>query len=83
MRTSPSLTRRVALGAALLLGLSSTALAEEPIRIGLVTALSGQSAKSGEAISREIGLAIDEINANGGVLGRPLELVARDDEANP
>ncbi|MDR7039691.1 branched-chain amino acid transport system substrate-binding protein [Methylobacterium sp. BE186] len=57
--------------------------AAEPVRIGLVTALSGQSAKSGEAISRGIGLAIDEINAKGGVLGRPLELVARDDEANP
>ncbi|MER2268958.1 ABC transporter substrate-binding protein [Methylobacterium oxalidis] len=57
--------------------------AADPVKIGLVTALSGQSAKSGEAISRGIGLAIDEINAKGGVLGRPLELVARDDEANP
>lgn len=88
IRPRPSPTRRAALGVALLLGVSgvsgvSTALAEDPIRIGLVTALSGQSAKSGEAISRGIGLAIDEINAAGGVLGRPLELVARDDEANP
>jgi branched-chain amino acid transport system substrate-binding protein len=84
-RALPHLTRRLALGACLLLGLplASRARAEEPIRIGLVTALSGQSAKSGEAISRGIGLAIDEINAGGGVLGRPLELVARDDEANP
>jgi branched-chain amino acid transport system substrate-binding protein len=83
-RSTP-LTRRLALGACLALGLSvsGTARAAEPIRIGLVTALSGQSAKSGEAISRGIGLAIDEINAGGGVLGRPLELVARDDEANP
>ena len=84
-RVLPPLTRRLALGACLLLGLplADPARAAEPIRIGLVTALSGQSAKSGEAISRGIGLAIDEINAGGGVLGRPLELVARDDEANP
>ncbi|MDV2983823.1 UNVERIFIED_CONTAM: ABC transporter substrate-binding protein [Methylobacteriaceae bacterium AG10] len=79
-----SLTRRLALGA-LLAGFASLGpvQAAEPIRIGLVTALSGQSAKSGEAISRGIGLAIEEINSGGGVLGRPLELVARDDEANP
>lgn len=57
--------------------------AQEPIRIGLVAALSGQSAKSGEAISRGLNIALDEINADGGVLGRPLELVSRDDESNP
>ncbi|MHC2003147.1 ABC transporter substrate-binding protein [Methylobacterium sp. CM6241] len=80
-----SLTRRLALGATALVGLAFVApvQAAETIKIGLVTALSGQSAKSGEAISRGIGLAIDEVNAAGGVLGRPLELVARDDEANP
>ncbi|GAA5231655.1 ABC transporter substrate-binding protein [Verticiella sediminum] len=60
------------------------AVADEPIKIGLVTAMSGQSALSGEAISRGVAIAIDEINANGGLLGgRKLELVRRDDEANP
>lgn len=84
-RPASTLTRRLALGTAALigLGLASGAEAAESIKIGLVTALSGQSAKSGEAISRGIGLAVDEINAAGGVLGQPLELVARDDEANP
>jgi branched-chain amino acid transport system substrate-binding protein len=63
---------------------SGAALAAEPIKIGLVTALSGQSALAGEAISRGVELAIDEINAAGGVLGgRKFELVRRDDEANP
>ncbi|GLS53831.1 ABC transporter substrate-binding protein [Methylobacterium gregans] len=91
-RPSRRLTRRLALGS-LLSGAACLSpflgpflgpvRAAEPVRIGLVTALSGQSAKSGEAISRGIGLAIDEINKGGGVLGRPLELVARDDEANP
>ena len=59
------------------------ALAADPIKIGLVTALSGQSARAGEAITRGMTIAIDEINAKGGVLGRPLELVRRDDEGNP
>lgn len=57
--------------------------AEPPIKVGLVAALSGQSAKSGEALTRGLTMAIDEVNANGGVLGRPLELVRRDDESNP
>ena len=60
------------------------AQASEPVKIGLVAALSGQSAKSGEAITRGLTIAIDEINARGGVLGgRKLELIRRDDESNP
>ena len=59
------------------------ALAAEPIKIGLVTALSGQSARAGEAITRGLTVAIDELNASGGVLGRKFELVRRDDEATP
>jgi branched-chain amino acid transport system substrate-binding protein len=63
---------------------SGQALAADPIKIGLVTALSGQSALAGEAITRGLTIAIDEINAKGGLLGgRKLELVRRDDEANP
>ncbi len=55
----------------------------QDIKIGFVGALSGLSAKSGEAITRGIDVAIDEINAKGGVLGRKLVLVKRDDESNP
>jgi branched-chain amino acid transport system substrate-binding protein len=61
-----------------------SASAADPIRIGHVAALSGASAQSGEAITRGLALAIDEINAKGGLLGgRKLELVQRDDESNP
>src|SRR5688572_22825159 len=59
------------------------ALAQETIKIGLVTALSGQSARAGEAITRGLQVAVDELNAKGGVLGRKFELVRRDDEATP
>ena len=80
--------RRAILGsaAAILLGLlplTQGARAADPIKIGLVTAMSGQSARAGEAITRGATIAIEEINAKGGVLGRKLELVRRDDEANP
>ncbi len=69
---------------AICLAVSWPLAAAEPIKIGLVTALSGQSAKAGEAITRGLTIAIDEINAKGGVLGgRKFELVRRDDEANP
>ncbi|WP_108165202.1 ABC transporter substrate-binding protein [Saccharospirillum sp. MSK14-1] len=74
---------KVAILAGLIGSFSLAASAEDPIKIGLVAALSGQSAKSGEAITRGLTIAIEEINANGGVLGRPLELVRRDDESNP
>jgi branched-chain amino acid transport system substrate-binding protein len=69
-----------ALGAA---GLPA-AQAADTIKIGLVTALSGQSAQAGESITRGLSVAIDEINAKGGLLGgRKVELVSRDDEGNP
>ena len=80
--------RRRVLAAAALIAVcgwaAAPAQAAEPIKIGLVTALSGQSALAGESITRGISVAIDEINAKGGLLGgRPLELVRRDDEGNP
>ena len=68
---------------ALALSASLPVFAQAPIKIGLVTALSGQSARAGEAITRGLTIAIDELNAAGGVLGRKFELLRRDDEATP
>jgi branched-chain amino acid transport system substrate-binding protein len=70
---------------ALLLSLGDfAAKAADPIKIGHVAALSGQSAQSGEAITRGLKIALDEINAKGGLLGgRKLELIQRDDESVP
>jgi branched-chain amino acid transport system substrate-binding protein len=57
---------------------------QSPVKLGLAAAVSGGSAASGEAIRRGLVIAIDEVNARGGVLGgRKLELVVRDDEGNP
>ena len=81
-----NLIRRTLLSASIsisILGMN-VSIAAEPIKIGLVAALSGQSALSGAAISKGLAIAIDQINAAGGLLnGRKLELVRRDDESNP
>ena len=61
-----------------------TASAGEPIKLGLIAAITGPSAVSGESITRGLTIALEKINANGGVMGgRPLELVVRDDESTP
>jgi len=81
---APRRRRLLAAAAGALLGCASAAGAQEPIKIGLVTALSGQSARAGEAITRGLTIAIDELNSKGGVLGgRKFVLVRRDDEATP
>src|SRR3954452_17337660 len=83
----PQIKRRALLAAAVAsvgLVVSWPLAAADVIKIGLVTALSGQSAKAGGALVRGLHVAIDEINAKGGVLGgRKFELVRRDDETNP
>lgn len=62
----------------------SLAQSKDPVKIGLAAAVSGGSAASGEAIKRGLTIAIDEVNAKGGLLGgRKLELAIRDDEGNP
>jgi branched-chain amino acid transport system substrate-binding protein len=77
------IARRFLLAGALAFAASLPAGAQEVVKLGLVAAMSGQSAKSGEAIVRGLALAIDEINAAGGLLGKKVELVVRDDESNP
>ncbi len=78
-----TITRRVLLAATASAVLALPAMADDTVKLGLVAAMSGQSAKSGEAIVRGLSIAVDEINAKGGVLGKKVELVVRDDESNP
>jgi branched-chain amino acid transport system substrate-binding protein len=58
------------------------ASAEEPIKIGTPIPLSGPTAVYGVPVLKGAEMAVAEINANGGVLGRKLEILSRDSKAN-
>ena len=55
----------------------------EPITIGVVTSLNGPFTPWGLQVRDGMQLAVDEINADGGVDGRPLELEVADDQMSP
>ncbi|MBC2770165.1 ABC transporter substrate-binding protein [Pusillimonas minor] len=61
----------------------SPAIAADPIKIGVVTPLSGTYASLGQQVRWGIELATKEINAAGGIMGRQVELLFEDEEANP
>ncbi len=52
-----------------------------PLRLGVAGPKTGPQKKNGEDLERGALLAVEEITARGGVLGRPVEMVFRDDEA--
>lgn len=60
---------------------SASAQTQNPIRLGLITSLSGSQVMFGEQGLLGAQIAADQVNKAGGVLGRKLEIVARDDKA--
>src|SRR6266481_2810215 len=85
-----SITRRKVLAgsavgaASLASGLAAPAIAaNEPIKIGYLPALTGPSSSTGIGINRGTLLAVDEINAGGGIDGRKIELIVRDTQSDP
>ncbi len=54
----------------------------EPLKIGALTSITGNFTPWGIQARDGMQLAVDEINAAGGVAGRPLELVVTDDQSN-
>ncbi len=54
-----------------------------PARVGAIVSRSGAASSSGEQVARGFELAASELNATGGVGGRTLELLYRDDSTNP
>lgn len=63
----------------------AAALAQEapPVRIGVVGPFTGPSADFGIPMQNGIALAVEEINAGGGYLGRKIEMVVKDDKGDP
>lgn len=60
----------------------TTASSQPPILIGQLTALSGAGASQGIQASEGVKIAIEELNASGGVLGRKFDYICLDDKAN-
>src|SRR5947207_12179453 len=59
------------------------ARAADPINVGFSMALTGSVAQNGKQLIIALELWRDDVNANGGLLGRPVELVYYDDQSNP
>lgn len=55
--------------------------AAEPIKIGHLASLTGSEANFGQSCDRGVRMAVEERNAAGGVLGRPVEVVVVDDQS--
>jgi branched-chain amino acid transport system substrate-binding protein len=72
-----------AIVASMALGFSMSGMAAESIKIGVAGPFTGGSAPMGVSMRDGVKLAAAEINAKGGVLGRQIQLVERDDEAKP
>ncbi len=72
----------LALGCAGMVLMPVAALAAGPIKIGFPIPLSGPTAVYGEPVLQGAQMAVAQINAKGGVLGRKLELLPRDSKAN-
>src|SRR6201989_578470 len=62
---------------------SASAQTGQPIRIGLSLALTGAGAAPSKVINTALEMWRDDVNAKGGVLGRPVELVVYDDQSTP
>lgn len=76
----------IAAALALLTGImfgASPATAAEPIKIGFSMPLTGGLASNGKAILAAYQMWEEDINAKGGLLGRPVKLIYYDDQSNP
>ena len=71
--------------AALLLPLPLTSAAQTtaPLKLGVIGPFSGPSSDFGLQMLNGVQLAVEQINAGGGYLGKPLTLVIKDDQGNP
>lgn len=62
--------------------LAGVAMAQEPVRIGVITSITGRFAEFGEQHQAGIRIALEDVNAAGGIAGRPVEVVIEDDTSD-
>src|ERR1700731_2642352 len=70
----------IAIGALVTLNIANAA---DPIKVGMSMALTGGVAPIGKQVLTALQIWRDDVNAKGGLLGRPVELVFYDDQSNP
>jgi branched-chain amino acid transport system substrate-binding protein len=63
--------------------LPARAQAPQPIRVGFSSAMSGPSAITGEGVMWGATMAVDEVNAKGGIMGRKVEVYFGDNKGTP
>ena len=71
------------IAASVLLASAGTALAQNTIKIANIVELSGGGASAGTNFKNGVELAVKEINASGGILGKKIETVTSDTQSNP
>ena len=74
--------KSIKLAIALLLGLSSPVMAQD-IKVGTIFPLSGGAGPDGQSVTNAVKLAVEQINEKGGLLGRKIALISKDDESTP
>ena len=67
---------------ALLFSFAGAAAAADTVKIGMLVPVTGFAASDGFAVLESVKLAMDDVNAKGGVLGKQVELVYYDDAAD-
>ncbi len=55
----------------------------EPVKIGAIFSVTGPASPLGDPEKKAVELLVDQINESGGVLGRPLEVIIKDDKSEP
>lgn len=55
----------------------------EPIKIGAIFAVTGPASFLGAPEAKTVEMIVEEVNAKGGILGRPVEVIIKDSGANP
>ncbi|MDE2377654.1 ABC transporter substrate-binding protein [Bradyrhizobium sp.] len=76
------MNRTTKLAFAMLLGLTAPAMAQD-IKVGTIFPLSGGAGPDGQTVTNAVKLMVQQINDKGGLLGRKLTVVSKDDESTP
>jgi len=76
-------TVKTVLGALAIAMLAAMPAAAQPIKVGTIFPLSGGAGPNGQAVTNAIKVMAEMLNAQGGVLGRQIAVISKDDESTP